>query len=795
MFLSGINIRSWLCHLSGFLIFFLCAFTANSQEGSLITPNGSAFPKNSLYGANYFLLKAPYTIKGSFVAFFLRGHREAKKVILTGEFTNWSTTKLSMTATDSGWMTTVMLPPGKYEYKFIVDDYWYIDVGNPTTITTPEGHINSVYFRTNHLFTFPGFTNARSVYLAGSFNQWRENELKMTKTEKGWQLPLYLSNGTYLYQVIVDGKSYPYPGKEQALNEYNEMSSFVGIGPRDEAYELLVKNSRQTFQNTSEGKKLISNKYMALGNYYLEKADYSYALEYFQKALHDYQNKKIQDSIGSALLNIAFVFRRQSDFPSELTHLHQAIRVFEQTHYTKQLAEAYNRLGNHHINLGKWKNAFEAYEKAMHQYEKLSNKQLVAYMLQQLAHTSGFYDKKTSMDYLYRSLHLSEQIGFEEGKADCYWLLGHHYSGHLKDTVKGVDYFSQAMDLYTKHNMKNGMAEIFLAFSDLYLNGSDSILNIVGVRPSEKIDKAIINEKKALELYSTNRGRVQVVTLYISQTFEKAGKYDSALVYYRRWTDGQNRYYNSDRERELARLQEAFKFEKIEDSLNLQKLLMETRLQQQLALSTKEKQLEHLAFLKTQADLQNEQLSRQKKEEELTLSEKEKELQSARVKALTQEKEIGQLNQQRQWVYTGSVFLVLALIAVYFLYRWRIRSIKLEAQLIKEHSEQQRREAEFQHKLADISLTALRSQMNPHFIFNCLNSIKLYTIQNDTDAAASYLSRFSKLIRLVLDNSRSERITLKSELAALELYIQMEAMRFKEKLTYDIYVDENVETD
>ena len=138
---------------------------------------------------------------------------------------------------------------------------------------------------------------------------------------------------------------------------------------------------------------------------------------------------------------------------------------------------------------------------------------------------------------------------------------------------------------------------------------------------------------------------------------------------------------------------------------------------------------------------------------------------------------------------------MLALIAVYFLYRWRIRSIKLEAQLIKEHSEQQRREAEFQHKLADISLTALRSQMNPHFIFNCLNSIKLYTIQNETDAAASYLSRFSKLIRLVLDNSRSERITLKSELAALELYIQMEAMRFKEKLTYTISIDENVETD
>lgn len=92
-------------------------------------------------------------------------------------------------------------------------------------------------------------------------------------------------------------------------------------------------------------------------------------------------------------------------------------------------------------------------------------------------------------------------------------------------------------------------------------------------------------------------------------------------------------------------------------------------------------------------------------------------------------------------------------------------------------------------------MSALRSQMNPHFIFNCLNSIKLYTTQNDTVAASEYLTKFSKLIRLVLENSRNERITLSSELAALELYIEMEAMRFKEKLSYSFVVEENVEMD
>ena len=107
----------------------------------------------------------------------------------------------------------------------------------------------------------------------------------------------------------------------------------------------------------------------------------------------------------------------------------------------------------------------------------------------------------------------------------------------------------------------------------------------------------------------------------------------------------------------------------------------------------------------------------------------------------------------------------------------------------------QQKEAEFQRNLGDISLTALRSQMNPHFIFNCLNSIKLYTTQNDTVAASEYLTKFSRLIRLVMENSRNDRITLASELNALRLYIEMEAMRFKEKLQYNIHVEKNVETD
>ena len=115
------------------------------------------------------------------------------------------------------------------------------------------------------------------------------------------------------------------------------------------------------------------------------------------------------------------------------------------------------------------------------------------------------------------------------------------------------------------------------------------------------------------------------------------------------------------------------------------------------------------------------------------------------------------------------------------------KSRLLEAQHIRQL------ETEFEQKLADTEMTALRAQMNPHFIFNCLNSIKLYTLQNDADKASDYLTKFSRLIRLVLENSRSELVPLQSELEALQLYIELEAMRFKQKVQFSIYVAPDID--
>ena len=124
----------------------------------------------------------------------------------------------------------------------------------------------------------------------------------------------------------------------------------------------------------------------------------------------------------------------------------------------------------------------------------------------------------------------------------------------------------------------------------------------------------------------------------------------------------------------------------------------------------------------------------------------------------------------------------------------RTNEIQAQSRLLEEQRIRQL-ELSFEQKLAETEMTALRAQMNPHFIFNCLNSIKLYATDNDAAKASAYLTKFSRLIRLVLENSRSERITLQNELVALQLYMDMEAMRFKDKLRFDILVDEQLDTE
>jgi tetratricopeptide (TPR) repeat protein len=104
-----------------------------------------------------------------------------------------------------------------------------------------------------------------------------------------------------------------------------------------------------------------------------------------------------------------------------------------------------------------------------------------------------------------------------------------------------------------------------------------------------------------------------------------------------------------------------------------------------------------------------------------------------------------------------------------------------------------RRMSEMRRKISEITQANLRQQMNPHFIFNTLNSIQYYMYQHDKLATNNYLTKFSSLMRKVLENSQHTSVPLRDELDALNLYLELEKIRFKDKFDYEIVVEEDID--
>jgi ligand-binding sensor domain-containing protein len=133
------------------------------------------------------------------------------------------------------------------------------------------------------------------------------------------------------------------------------------------------------------------------------------------------------------------------------------------------------------------------------------------------------------------------------------------------------------------------------------------------------------------------------------------------------------------------------------------------------------------------------------------------------------------------WFRIGFLLMVGAL--TYWFYRYRVGQIRKKEKL----------KSQYEKKLANVEMTALLAQMNPHFLFNSLNSIDSYIIKNESGKASEYLNNFARLMRLILQNSRSNYISLKDELETLDLYLQMEGLRFSNRFEYEIKVDEGVD--
>lgn len=184
-------------------------------------------------------------------------------------------------------------------------------------------------------------------------------------------------------------------------------------------------------------------------------------------------------------------------------------------------------------------------------------------------------------------------------------------------------------------------------------------------------------------------------------------------------------------------------------------------------------------------------------------SEIETEKAQAGIARLTKEKQLQelQLNQYLFQKYALIVCLIFLLVIGLIVVRNILLKRKSERhqrelaenELKMQTFENARTKAEFQQQAAELEMQALRAQMNPHFIFNSLNSINRFILQNDSEQASEYLIKFSKLVRLILQNAQVSLITLESELESLELYLKLEALRLENKFDYKITLQKDLD--
>lgn len=137
------------------------------------------------------------------------------------------------------------------------------------------------------------------------------------------------------------------------------------------------------------------------------------------------------------------------------------------------------------------------------------------------------------------------------------------------------------------------------------------------------------------------------------------------------------------------------------------------------------------------------------------------------------------------WWQTGWFLAACILAAMALIFAgvwWWIAHIRRKAALLQQ-------ETAFRQKIAETEMQALRAQMNPHFIFNSLNSIENFMLKNDKEQASDYFGKFASLIRMILESSRNERVPFEKDMEALQGYVELEQLRFDHAFIYRTFID------
>ena len=444
-----------------------------------------------------------------------------------------------------------------------------------------------------------------------------------------------------------------------------------------------------------------------------------------------------------------------------MTCYDKALNIFETEKDSLLMAIVLNGIGTSQMYLTKYPEAINTYLKASSTYERIgkSDTDRHAEVITNLGILYSRLEKyNLALNYYNRGLKIYEESNNSFGRANTLTNIGNAYD-NLKKSELAIENYEKALEIMTKLNHKYGIASalVNIGIANITLKNYDKALSYL--LRSKKLFEDLENTFNLAIVYEN------IGLTYLESANSDNSKLQKAKFYLEQAMD----YVNAiDNLKSKASILE--KLAEVNVQLNNYKSayfnLNESQKTKATYLSIEKK--EEIAKLESKFEYE-------KKEAELTaLHDKEQAIKETEI--------LRQRSIKNASVIGGSGVITAAVIG-FVLYR-RKRNAVLKS-----------KEAEFNAKVSDTELKALRSQMNPHFIFNSLNSIGDYILKNDTQAASDYLSKFAKLMRMTLENSEKKEILLSEDITLLKTYMDIERKRFNNKFNYTIDIETSLDPD
>ncbi|WP_298473553.1 histidine kinase [uncultured Maribacter sp.] len=503
-----------------------------------------------------------------------------------------------------------------------------------------------------------------------------------------------------------------------------------------------------------------------------------------------YERKK---NIHRVLLDSAVKYKK-TDIAKSIEFITQSIASLGKRGNKKELAESLAYLGQVYVEHRQYDLAISSYKDALNAYESNSVSLLLG---KALVLNSDFTE---AIEVLNPLLKIRKLVPYQ--RVVLYETIGDSNKG-LGNINEAVSYYEEGLVIAKKNQISPKLADLNSKIADAF-NSENKLIEAEGfynnsleLSKSQAPQRSIQEQDKVADFYSKNNQYEEEISLR-KQSLGELNSLSSKIK-----GVGENVKDSISSQRINYKIAKAYiAQEKLEEAIPyLQRSIIEADGDDDLVVQKDatrklsevykskgdfnkalETYQEYVKVVDTLYIRKEQEISRAarfnrdlaSKQSRISGLEKDRELSQSKYDLAYTEQQLYQLNNKRQkWViYSLIIGLVLTGLAAFFFYR----------------SNQQQK---FANNL--LALKSLRTQMNPHFIFNALNSVNNFISKNDERSANRYLSDFSTLMRAVLENSDEDFIPLSKELELLELYVKLEHSRFPDKFDYSITIDENIE--